>query len=364
MDGMVGYVCEAVGAPLRRVERPLPTPGAGAVRVRVAGCGLCHTDLGFAFDGVRTRHALPLVLGHEISGLVEAAGAGAEDLVGKAVVVPAVIPCGSCDDCRAGAPMICKRQVMPGNDDDGGFASHVVVPARGLCVVPGAGADFDAPLGPNGLTLRHLAVIADAASTPFQAVRRADVRPGDLAVVIGLGGVGGYAAQLARHAGAHVVGVDVSPERLAGAAAVGCEVALDAKATVGKELKAAVSAHAKAVGAPFTRWKIFECSGSAAGQASAFGLLVHGAVLAVVGFTMDPVTVRLSNLMAFDAKAIGNWGCPPEAYPEIVALALCGALDVVGPTEIRPLATLPEAFAHAHHHPAGRRLVFAPDRSA
>ncbi|MEQ1566362.1 MAG: 6-hydroxycyclohex-1-ene-1-carbonyl-CoA dehydrogenase [Myxococcota bacterium] len=361
MANLVGYALVETGSPLVRVERPLPEPGPGEVRVRVAGCGLCHTDLGFAFDGVRTRKPLPLVLGHEIAGVVDATGPDAGSWLGVAVVVPAVIPCGACDDCAAGAPMICKRQVMPGNDLDGGFASHVVVPARGLCAVPGADDRFDRVIGANGLTLRHLAVIADAASTPFQAVRRADVRPGDLAVVIGLGGVGGYAAQLARIAGAHVVGVDVSPERLAAPGA--CGRAFDPRALPGKELKAAIGAYAKEVGAPATRWKIFECSGSAAGQTTAFGLLVHGATLAVVGFTMDPVTVRLSNLMAFDARAIGNWGCPPDAYPEIVALALDGRLDVVGPTEIRPMDTLPGAFAHAHHHPSGRRIVFAPDRS-
>lgn len=361
MDRLVGYALRAPGEPLERVERPLPVPGPGEARVKVAGCGLCHTDLGFAYDGVRTRRPLPLVLGHEIAGVVDAVGEGVAVPVGTAVVVPAVLPCGTCDDCRAGASMICKRQVMPGNDLDGGFASHLVVPARGLCPVPGASADADRPIGPRGLTLRHLAVIADAASTPFQAVRRAGVAPGDLAVVIGLGGVGGYAVQLARIAGAHVVGLDLSPDRRAAAEALGCGRTFDPKALGGKELKAAISAHAKEVGAPTTRWKLFECSGSAGGQTTAWGLLVHGAVLSVVGFTMDTVTVRLSNLMAFDARAIGNWGCPPEAYPEIVALALDGRLDVVGPTEIRPMSTLPEAFADAHHHPTGRRIVFAPD---
>jgi D-arabinose 1-dehydrogenase-like Zn-dependent alcohol dehydrogenase len=189
-----GWALTGPNGQLTEVHGPLPEPGPGEVRVRVAGCGLCHTDLGFAFDGVRTRKPLPLVLGHEISGLVEAAGAGAEELVGRGVVVPAVIPCGECDDCRAGAPMICTRQVMPGNDIDGGFASHVVVPARGLCVVPGAGEDFDRPLGASGVTLRHLAVIADAASTPYQAVVRSGLQPGDVAIVVGLGGVGGSPA--------------------------------------------------------------------------------------------------------------------------------------------------------------------------
>lgn len=356
-----GYALASAGGSLVRVERTIPEPAAGEVRVRVAGCGLCHTDLGFAYNGVRTRHALPLVLGHEIAGVVEAAGPGGESLIGKGVVVPAVIPCGKCDDCKAGSPMICKGQVMPGNDLDGGFASHVIVPSRGLCVVPGATDDFDHVIGPNGLTLRHLAVVADAASTPYQAVRRAEVKPHDLAIVIGLGGVGGYAAQLAHIAGARVIGIDVSDHRLGIAHTLGCDVALDAKKLQGKELKAAVQAAARELGAPSTRWKIFECSGSAAGQTTAFSLLVHGAVLSVVGFTMDTVSVRLSNLMAFDARAIGSWGCPPELYPEIVALALDGFLDVVGPTEIRPMTALPESFEAAHHHPTGRRIVFAPD---
>lgn len=361
MVGLVGYALMEQGRTLERWAAPLPTPGPGEVRLRVAGCGLCHTDLGFAYAGVRTRRPLPLILGHEIAGIVEAVGDGVDLAVGAAVVVPAVLPCGDCDDCAHGAEMVCKRQVMPGNDGHGGFASHVIVPARGLCRVPDADGDPDRVIGPNGLTLRHLAVIADAASTPYQAVRRAGVGPGDLAVVVGLGGVGGYAVQLARIAGARVVGIDVNPDRLAEAHALGCEVALDARSLAGKALKAAVAEHARSVGAPTTRWKLFECSGTAAGQTTAFGLLVHGAVLSVVGFTMDPVTVRLSNLMAFDARAIGNWGCPPGLYPDVVALAQAGALDVVGPTEVRPMSGLPAAFAEAHHHAAGRRIVFAPD---
>ena len=89
-------------------------------------------------------------------------------------------------------------------------------------------------------------------------------------------------------------------------------------------MKAAISKFAKDQGLRSTEWFIFECSGSAAGQLSAYGLLVHGATLCVVGFTMDKVEVRLSNLMAFDARAIGNWGCPPEYYPAALDLVLDG----------------------------------------
>lgn len=358
MPAIEGFEMVEVGQPLRPTRRMVDALADDEVLIRVAGCGLCHTDLGFLFDGVRTRHPLPLILGHEVAGVVEQAGARYQPLVGQAVVVPAVIPCGECALCRSGASMICRRQVMPGNDRDGGFASHLVVPGYGLCPVSAAGPD--APLGEvPGLTLRHLAVIADAVSTPYQAVARAGVGQGSLVVVVGLGGVGSYAAQIARAKGAFVVGVDTSPARRDAAAAWGVGLALDPVAE-GAKLRRRVQDYAREVGAPDTRWVILECSGVAAGQNTAFGLLVHGATLMVVGFTMDKVELRLSNLMAFDARALGNWGCAPELYPEIVALALSGAIDLVGNVELRPLDEIAVAMDDAHHHRANRRIVLVP----
>jgi len=355
-----GFEMVEVGAPLRPATRTAAILADDEVLVEVAGCGVCHTDLGFLDNGVRTRHPLPLILGHEISGHVRAAGADFADLVGKGVVVPAVIPCGQCEDCRAGQPMICKRQVMPGNDRDGGFASHVVVPGRGICVVPGAEGSADLPLGPAGLTLRHLAVIADAVSTPFQALTRAGVSKGDVVVVIGLGGVGGYAAQLARAMGARVVGLDVDPHKLGHAPELGVDLALDPRSQPARELRKSILAWAKQQGLPTTRWTIAECSGSAPGQQLAFDLLVHGATLCVVGFTMDTVQVRLSNLMAFDARALGNWGCAPALYPEIVQLVLDGAIDVVSQTELRPLSDINSSLDEVRAHQVQRRLVMVP----
>src|SRR6185295_2565646 len=157
---MVGYEMEAPGRPLRRVERPLRRLQPEEVLVRVAGCGVCHTDTGFLFDGVRTRQNPPLILGHEISGHIVDTG-GSAQRVGEAVVVPAVLPCRECPLCRGGRPMICRSQTMPGNDRDGGFATHVILPGRDLCRVPGADEHADSPLGSvPGLTLRHLAVVA------------------------------------------------------------------------------------------------------------------------------------------------------------------------------------------------------------
>ncbi len=166
---VVSWVVEQAGHPMVRQERD-EAPGPGEVLVKTAGCGVCHTDLGFFYDGVPTRHPFPLTLGHEISGHVVAAGKGAEDWMGAAVVVPAVIPCGECAACRAGRGQICPKQVFPGNDVHGGFGSHVRVPARGLCPVPNLQSAHD---NPNGIDLAALSVIADAVSTPYQAIHRA-----------------------------------------------------------------------------------------------------------------------------------------------------------------------------------------------
>ena len=345
----------AVNAPLVRSEfQPFPPP-AGEVVVEIAGCGVCHTDLGYLFDGVRVNHALPLALGHEISGTVVATGEGAAEWQGRQVIVPAVLPCGECDLCRRGRSTICRAQKMPGNDIQGGFASHIVVPARGLCAVDGA------RLKAAGLDLADVSVVADAVTTPYQAVKRAGVVPGSLAVVIGIGGVGGYAAQIARAFGASVVAIDVDAAKLATIARYGADLTLNAREMDGKALKGAISAFAKERGLRSTEWFIFECSGTAAGQSTAYGLLVHGATLSVVGFTMDKVEVRLSNLMAFDARAIGNWGCPPELYPEALALVLDGKVQVKPFVEQRPLASINEVMDDVHHHKIQRRVVLTPN---
>jgi 6-hydroxycyclohex-1-ene-1-carbonyl-CoA dehydrogenase len=105
---------------------------------------------------------------------------------------------------------------------------------------------------------------------------------------------------------------------------------------------------------------IFECSGTAAGQLTAYGLLVHGATLGVVGFTMDKIEVRLSNLMAFDARAIGNWGCPPELYPAALDLVLDGKVQVKPFVETHPLSDINRVFEAVHHRDIKRRAVLVP----
>ncbi|MBI5110636.1 MAG: 6-hydroxycyclohex-1-ene-1-carbonyl-CoA dehydrogenase [Rhodovulum sp.] len=348
------WVTTAVGAPLVREEMAVPAPGVGQVLVEIAGCGVCHTDLGFHYDGVRTNKPLPLTLGHEISGRVVAAGAGAESWVGRAVIVPAVIPCGRCDACRRGRGTICAEQVMPGNDIEGGFASHIVVPAAGLCPVD------EARLAAAGLTLADLSVVADAVTTPYQAVVQAEVGPGTLAVVIGTGGVGGYCVQIAAAFGATVVAIDVDAKKLETIARHGAAKTINAREVDQKTLKKEIGAFAKERGLPGREWVIFECSGTAPGQATAWSLLTHGGTVAVVGFTMDKLELRLSNLMAFHARALGNWGCPPELYPGALDLVLDGRIALAPFVERHPLDSINQVFADAHDHKLVRRAIMVP----
>jgi len=347
------WLMTAVAAPLVRASFDAE-PGPGEVAIAIAGCGVCHTDLGYYYDAVRTKHALPLALGHEISGRVLACGAGAEAWAGKAVIVPAVLPCGECDLCRRGLSTICRAQKMPGNDIQGGFASHIVVPARGLCEVD------EARLAKAGLTLAEVSIVADALTTPYQAVQRAGVGADSLAIVVGVGGVGGYCVQVARAFGAQVVAIDVDDAKLAAVAPHGAALTLNSRNLDAKAIKAAVLAFAKQQGLRDTEWFIFECSGSAPGQLTAYSLLVHGATLSVVGFTMDKVELRLSNLMAFDARAIGNWGCPPEAYPAALALVLDGKVQIKPFVETHPLADINQVFAAVHRHDIKKRAVLVP----
>lgn len=342
------------GAPQQRVEFEIESPRPGEVVVKVAGCGVCHTDLGYYYDGVRTNQPLPLCLGHEISGTVVQAGEGAGDWMGRTVIVPAVIPCGTCDLCRRGKGTICRHQKMPGNDIQGGFASHVTVPARGLCPVDMA------RLRAVGLELADVSVVADALTTPYQAAVQAGIGAGDLVIVNGVGGVGGYAVQVAAALGATVVAIDVAPAKLDAVRDYGAALTLNARDFDLRGLKKEIGAFAGANGLRATEWIIMECSGTSAGQTTAFGLLNHGGTLCVVGFTMDKVEVRLSNLMAFHARCLGNWGCPPDLYPGALELVLDGKVRLAPFVERQPLDTINQVFRDVHDGKKVRRQILVP----
>jgi len=322
-------------------EEPLPEPPPGHVTVEVVGCGVCHTDLGYLFDGVPPAHKGPLVLGHEIIG---------RDPGGKLVLVPAVSPCGTCPACRRGRPTACAASRMPGNHHDGGFATHVQVPSRWLTPVP----EVDEPW--------RLAAIADAVTTPLQAVRRTGLAAGDVAIVVGAGGVGGFLVEIASAVGATVVAIDVAASRLERARGHGACVTLDAAGLEPRAARKQVARRlaSEAPSAPEVGWHVFECSGTPIGQQTAFALLTRGGKLAVVGFTPEVVPIRLSNLMALDAEAYGNWGADPALYPEALAMVLDGKIDVKSAVGAYPLREAPDVLARLHRHEIDHRPVLVP----
>jgi 6-hydroxycyclohex-1-ene-1-carbonyl-CoA dehydrogenase len=241
----------------------------------------------------------------------------------------------------------------------GGFATHVRVPARGLCPVP----DLSNPkLNPAGLDLASLSVVADAVATPFQAIHRSHLGSGDLAVFVGAGGVGGFGVQIAAARGTATVAIDVDPVRLETISRYGAGLTLRADQMDFKSLRGAVKRFADERGIPTWKHKIFETSGTPAGQTTAFGLLGPGGYLSVVGYTAEKVEVRLSNLMAQDATAQGNWACLPEHYPAAVDLILSGKVVLEPFIESRPLSTINETFEDVHHRRARGRVVLVPER--
>jgi 6-hydroxycyclohex-1-ene-1-carbonyl-CoA dehydrogenase len=356
---IASWVVREAGRPMVLEERT-EGPGPGECVVAVAGCGVCHTDLGFYYDGVPTRRPFPLTLGHEVAGTVVEAGPGAEALSGRDVVVPAVIPCGTCPACLAGRGRICPKQVFPGSDVHGGFGSHLRVPAAGLALVPDLS---DPAVNPHRVPLGMLSVVADAVSTPYQAIVRSGLAAGDLAVFVGAGGIGGFGVQVAAALGAVVVAVDVDAARLAELLPHGARHTIDASSADLKTLRARLREIASAEGVPTWRTRIFETSGTPAGQTTAFGLLGHGGWLGVVGYTPRTVEIRLSNLMAFDAVAEGNWGCLPEHYPAVVDLVLAGKVSLPPFVEPRPLSRIQEAFEDVHARRTRRRVVLVPEEA-
>ncbi|TAK42381.1 MAG: 6-hydroxycyclohex-1-ene-1-carbonyl-CoA dehydrogenase [Saprospiraceae bacterium] len=347
---MYQWQMTGLNEPFRRVESAWPEVSPDEVLVKIAGCGVCHTDISFWHSGVKTKHELPLTLGHEISGTVVE---GPPKWKGKNVIIPAVLPCGECDLCRKGRSNICQNQRMPGNDFHGGFASHIKVPHRYLCPVTDAALEK--------YSLEQLCVIADAISTPYQVVKKSELEAGDFAIVTGVGGVGLYGALIAKIMGAKVLAIDISDEKLRQVKENGIDATLNSRGLDLREVKNRVREIAKDLGAPKYGWKIFEFSGTAAGQELAFNLITFASTMSVVGFTMDKLEVRLSNLMAFDAQLTGTWGCKPELYPEVMALVANGQLKIGNFVETFPLSTINDVFKNTLAHKYSKRSVLVPE---
>ncbi len=341
---------------LQKTEIPVPELGEGEALVKVAGCGVCHTDLGYFYDGVPTITKPPLTLGHEISGTVVAAGSKFESLVGKNVIVPAVMPCNSCDICASGRNNRCLAQKMPGNSLGiyGGFSDYIPVPAEDLCVIEDL----------KGRPLENFAVIADAGTTPYQAALKAEIKEGDPVLITGVtGGVGVYMGQVAKTFGAKpLVGMARNEEKLKRALDLGVDYVINSRDKDFKAIQAEFKEIAKKEGLKHNvGWKIFECTGVGAVQDIALGLLGYVGRLMVVGFGMSKNTYMMSRLMAFDAEIMGTWGCLPKYYPKVLELVQSGKIEIDSLLQTRPMSTIKEAFEEAHSGDLTRRIVLTPD---
>ncbi|MCP4537668.1 MAG: 6-hydroxycyclohex-1-ene-1-carbonyl-CoA dehydrogenase [Chloroflexi bacterium] len=338
---------------LEQTSIPVPELQPGEVLVEVAGCGVCHTDLGYFYHGVPTVNKPPLTLGHEISGRVVA---GDEGLIGKEVIIPAVMPCNDCPICAAGRGNRCLAQKMPGNSLGvyGGFSSHIPVPAADLCVVEDRG---DMPL-------EYLAVVADAVTTPYQAATRADLQEGDRVIVVGAaGGVGTYMVQVAKAFGAEtVVGIDIHQEKLERSLEFGTDFIINSMDKSTKDVRNEFRALCKENGLPHNYgWKIFEVTGARGGQEVSLALLSFIGKLIWVGFSINKNEYSLSRLMAFDAEIIGTWGCLPKYYPSALKMVLDGRIQIEPFVETRPMSMIQETFEEAHAGKLTKRIVLTPD---
>jgi len=343
---------ETTPGKLEKKEIPVPELQPGEVLVEVAGCGVCHTDLGYFYDGVPTVSKPPLTLGHEISGTVVA---GVDAWIGKEVIIPAVMPCRQCILCKTGRGNRCLAQKMPGNSLGlyGGFSTHIPVPSVDLCEVKDRG---DIPLS-------HLAVVADAATTPYQAAKRADLQPGDNVVVVGItGGVGQYVGQVAKALGAKtVIGIARNKEKLERALKFGTDFVINSTDKDARDVSKEFRGLCKEQGLPNTGWKIFEVTGVKPGQEISLALLGFTGKLIVVGFGLAKTEYAIGRLMAFDADILGTWGCLPEYYPIVLDMVLSGKINMEEFVETRPMSTIADTFAEAHKTPPMKRIVLTPD---
>ena len=220
---MLAVRSHVAGEPLRIEQLPLPEPTGAEVRVKVAGCGVCHTDLHIARTD-RLRVTRPVTLGHEIGGWVDAAGAEAVKPLRRArlrqgdpVLVFGGWGCGACRQCASGQSQRCELGESPGFQRDGGYAEYVLVPE----------ARYLVPLG--DLPPDEAAPLADAGVTPYRAVSRAAgwLTPGARVLLIGLGGLGQFALQYLRRLPDLTIAVrELDPDKLTGAAELGADLGL------------------------------------------------------------------------------------------------------------------------------------------
>jgi propanol-preferring alcohol dehydrogenase len=333
-------------SPAQLVDVPTPEPTPGEVLVRVAGAGLCHSDLHLMhWPAGSLPYELPFTLGHEIAGVVAGLGPGADGPeIGEPVLVYGPWGCGRCRACSVGAEHLCESERAgrgAGLGRDGGLAEYVVVPSPRLTV----------PL--DGLDPIAAAPLADAGLTPYHAIVRARhlLTPGTSAIVIGTGGLGHVAVQLIKAlTAARVVAVDRRDQALEVATRSGADLALPSDGLSARELRAAAGGRGAAV--------VLDCVGTDGTLALAAGAVAPGGHVALLGLAGGTFPMRFGGVPLETSVIFSNWGTRAE-LAEVVALAGAGAIAIE--TERVPLAGVPAAYERLATGGGRGRLVAVPE---
>jgi propanol-preferring alcohol dehydrogenase len=327
--------------PLCIEDVPRPQPAADEVLIEVAACGVCHSDLHVAdgdwkqFAGIVKR---PLILGHEVAGLVAEIGSGVRDFkIGDHVGVPWLYwSCGECEFCREGNENLCAKQSITGVTVDGGFAEFIKVRASHATRIP------------DGLSALEAAPLFCAGVTVHRALKHARISPGQRLGVFGVGGLGHLAIQLVHALGAEITAVDISESKLATARSLGAKRTLDAAATdVAKEFRRSGGVHVALV-----------TSGAKAAYDTAFASLRPTGMLLVVGLPAEdicfPPILMAAREVRIQASAVGT----REDLHEVLALAAQGKLRCE--VAARPLSQVNDVLDQMRRGEISGRIVLTP----
>lgn len=299
-----------VGKPLEMFEIPVPEVGDRDVLVRIRAAGVCHSDVHYT-AGKSPVYPLPLTLGHEVAGVVEAVGKSTHRIrVGDRVVLNYMITCGDCFYCNSGSEQFCTSGLMIGHYTDGGFADYIAVPERGVFILP------------DQIPFEHGATLMCASATSFHALRKSRLKAGETLAIFGAGGLGMSAIQLGFAFGAgKVYAVDIQPDKLKLAAQYG---AIPINARDG-EPSAQIREKTGGRGADVA----LELVGLEETMKQALkSVAIHGRVV-IVGISDQPLAVHTyHDLIGPEAEIIGSNDHLLQELPQLIDLACRGVLDL------------------------------------